>query len=128
MLDSAGVIYQQMPGGQLSDMDIDCDGQQAGRQKDDGRCSKSKDTQAQTSFADVLTGYNVGVKDLNPFVHSYVVFGNEGKPDWPEFRPNSVTAKNGKKVEPLSVMAVVCGDKMVCAPFDKRSSQYLVYV
>ncbi|KAI6273101.1 hypothetical protein MCOR26_007023, partial [Pyricularia oryzae] len=112
LLDSAGVIYQQMPGGQLSDMDIDCDGQQAGRQKDDGRCSKSKDTQAQTSFADVLTGYNVGVKDLNPFVHSYVVFGNEGKPGWPEFRPNRVTAKNGKKVEPLSVMAVVCGDKM----------------
>ncbi|TLS30594.1 hypothetical protein PpBr36_02522 [Pyricularia pennisetigena] len=112
LLDSAGVIYQQMPGGQLSDMDIDCDGQQTGRQKDDGRCSKSKDTQAETSFADILKSYNVSIKDLNPFVHSYVVFGNEGKPGWPQFRPNRVKTKNGKKVEPLSVMAVVCGDKM----------------
>lgn len=88
-------------------MDIDCDGQQNGL-GDDGRCGSSFDTQSETSFTDTVAGYNKGVKDLNAYVHPYVVFGNVGsKPGYTVFDPT----KNG--IQPLSVMAVICGDQMV---------------
>ena len=85
-------------------MDIDCDGQQGGA-GEDGRCGSSGDTQSQTSFKDTIISYKVGINDLNAKVHTYVVFGNDGTS--PSFDPQ----KYG--VEPLSVMAVVCGDKLV---------------
>jgi len=92
-------------------MDIDCDGAQGGP-ADDGRCGNSEDTQSITSFQWLVEGYGVeGVRDLNPYVHSYVVFGNSGsKPGWKTFDPRAYG------VEPLSVMAVVCGDRLVCFP------------
>ncbi|KAL8298974.1 hypothetical protein RB597_007548 [Gaeumannomyces tritici] len=121
MLDKYGIIYQQMPGGQLSDMDVDCDGQQANRTGDDGSCGLSTDTQPQTSFRSNVRANGaaaaIGVQDLNPFIHSYVVFGNtnEGKPSWPSFDPQDRGRRKllgGQRVEPLSVMAVVCGDNL----------------
>ena len=90
-------------------MDIDCDGTQGGV-GDDGRCGSSTDTQDQTSFEDTVQNYNKGVDDLNSYVHSYVVFGNVGNKggNWPNFDPEA------HGIEPLSVMAVVCGNgKMV---------------
>ncbi|TVY59621.1 Endo-chitosanase [Lachnellula suecica] len=102
-LDDYGVIYLQGTGGALADMDIDCDGVQGGK-GDDGRCGTSSDTQSQTSFEDTVASYNKGVSDLNAFVHPYVVFGNVGSKG--VFDPQS------KGVEPLSLMAVVCGGKM----------------
>lgn len=88
-------------------MDIDCDGEQNGK-GDDGRCGNSDDTQAITSFQWIVEGYNKGIKDLNAFVHPYVVFGNTGsKSGWKTFEPREYG------IEPLSVMAVVCGDKLV---------------
>jgi hypothetical protein len=100
-------MYVSGPSGKLVDMDIDCDGTQHGP-GDDGRCGSSSDTQSETSFKDTVAGYGKGVKDLNAFVHPYVVFGNVGsKAGYTVFDPE----KNGIKA--LSIMAVVCGDQMV---------------
>lgn len=123
LLDKYGIIYQQSPGGRLSDADVDCDGQLSTPRLDPSevrKCDASTDTQPQTSFRDTIKGLGVGISDLNPLVHSYVVFGNtnEGKPDWPSFDPQDNGQKKllgGKKVEPLSVMAVVCGERMFYA-------------
>ncbi|KAK3949809.1 fungal chitosanase of glycosyl hydrolase group 75-domain-containing protein [Pseudoneurospora amorphoporcata] len=103
--------------GRLANMDVDCDGLQGGP-GDDGRCSvgASPDYQGITAFQETVASYNVsGVKDLNTYVHPYVVFGNEVESDdmridgYMRFDP----AEYG--VEPLSVMAVVCdgGKKLV---------------
>jgi hypothetical protein len=100
-------MYVSGPSGKLVNMDIDCDGQQKGP-GDDGRCGSSSDTQSQTSFMDTVAGYKKGIKDLNAHVHPYVVFGNVGsKSGYTVFDPT----KNG--IEPLSLMAVICGDQMV---------------
>ncbi|KAI1877957.1 uncharacterized protein JN550_000139 [Neoarthrinium moseri] len=88
-------------------MDIDCDGTQGGP-ADDGRCGKSTDTQSQTSFKDVIASYKKGVSDLDAKIHPYVVFGNTGtKSGYTNFDPEQYG------IEPLSVMAVVCGEKLV---------------
>lgn len=103
---SEGVMYVSGPQGKLVNMDIDCDGTQHGL-GDDGRCGSSRDTQSETSFKDTIAQYGKGIKDLNAYVHPYVVFGNVGtKSGYTTFDPT----KNG--VEPLSLMAVVCGDQM----------------
>ena len=102
------VIYLHGNGKQLANMDIDCDGQQGGA-GEDGRCGSSGDTQSQTSFKDTIIDYKVGISDLNAKVHTYVVFGNDGTS--PSFDPQ----KYG--IEPLSVMAVVCGNKLVRTRF-----------
>lgn len=89
-------------------MDIDCDGILS---KKHGDCDSSDDTQPQTRFVDKVQGYGKGLKDLDAYVHGYVVLGNEGsKHGYIEFNPQSYG------IEPLSVVAVVCGDKMVCSP------------
>jgi hypothetical protein len=106
-LASDNIIYLSGPNGNLVDMDIDCDGIQGGP-ADDGRCRSSGDTQSITSFQWLVESYGTGQKDLDANAHPYVVFGNTGsKPNWPTFDPR----EHG--VEPLSVMAVVCGDKLV---------------
>ncbi|KAF4584141.1 putative chitosanase precursor [Ophiocordyceps camponoti-floridani] len=86
-------------------MDIDCDGDSTAP-FNDTRCKSSLDTQSQTSFREELAPY--GITDLNANIHTYVVFGNTGsKPGWPTFDP----AAHG--IKPLSVMAVVCGQRLV---------------
>ncbi|KAI3317433.1 chitosanase [Xylariaceae sp. AK1471] len=102
-----GIIYLQGTGGALADMDVDCDGVQ-GSAADDGRCGNSGDTQSVTSFADTVRGYGQGVRDLDANIHPYVVFGNTGEnPGYTNFDPQEYG------IEPLSVIAVVCGDKLV---------------
>ncbi|KAG5657302.1 hypothetical protein KAF25_005866 [Fusarium avenaceum] len=104
---SQGIIYLQGTNGNLANMDIDCDGTQHGA-GDDGRCGSSSDTQSQTSFQDTVRGYNKSIRDLNAFVHPYVVFGNEGtRAGYKNFRPQDYG------IEPLSLMAVVCGNKLI---------------
>ncbi|CAM1510864.1 Fc.00g083770.m01.CDS01 [Cosmosporella sp. VM-42] len=101
------VIYLQGKNGEFVNMDIDCDGIQKGP-ADDGRCGSSGDTQSITSFQDIVQGYGTGQKDLDANAHPYVVFGNDGtKPGWKKFDPQAYGIK------PLSVMAVVCGDKLI---------------
>ena len=85
----------------FANMDIDCDGIQKGG---DGRCGSSTDTQSQTAFEGQIPG-NV-IKDLNANIHPYVVFGNYG-----DYSPTFDPEAHG--IKPLSVMAVVCGDKLV---------------
>lgn len=102
------VIYIQGKNGTLANMDVDCDGIQ-GSQADDGRCESSDDTQSITSFQDIVQGYKTGQKDLDSNIHPYVVFGNEGtKKHWHKFDPRDYG------IEPLSIMAVVCNNKLVC--------------
>ncbi|KAM0227381.1 hypothetical protein ACHAPO_011567 [Fusarium lateritium] len=101
------VVYLQGTNAKLVNMDIDCDGAQGGP-ADDGRCGSSGDTQSQTSFKDEVASYKAGITDLNANTHPYVVFGNDGsKPGWKTFNPQ----EHG--IEPLSIMAVVCGEKLI---------------
>ncbi|KAJ4157607.1 hypothetical protein NW754_009251 [Fusarium falciforme] len=105
-LEDYGIVYLQGEGGTFSNMDVDCDGAQGGPQ-DDGRCGESTTTIPTTSIKYIIEGYNVGISDLNPHEHSFVVFGNSGtKPGWKTFDPREVG------VQKASLMAVVCGDKM----------------
>lgn len=102
------VVYLQGTNGEFANMDIDCDGRQGGP-ADDGRCGSSGDTQSMTSFMDTVASYGKGISDLDANVHPYVVFGNEGtKAGWKTFNPQSYG------IEPLSVMAVVCNNQLVC--------------
>ncbi|KAL6412146.1 glycoside hydrolase family 75 [Ilyonectria robusta] len=106
-IDDYNVVYLQGKNGALVNIDIDCDGIQ-GSSADDGRCGSSGDTQSMTSFMDTVAGYGTGQKDLDANIHPYVVFGNTGsKSGWATFDPQ----EHG--IEPLSVMAVVCGDKLI---------------
>ncbi|PNP45152.1 hypothetical protein TGAMA5MH_03203 [Trichoderma gamsii] len=103
-LNDYGIMYLQGTGGNLVNMDIDCDGALG---TGDGSCDSSQDTQGETAFKDTITSYKAGVKDLNAYIHSYVVLGNEGsKSGYVTFEPESVG------VDPLSLVAVVCGNKM----------------
>ena len=107
LLESHGIVYLQGKSGNLSNMDIDCDGVLKGV-GDDGRCKSSDDTQYQTSFKDIASEYSNGVEDLNAFVHDYVVFGNYGEADgYITYDPE----EDG--IQPLSVMAVICNNQLV---------------
>ncbi|KAH0524326.1 hypothetical protein TsFJ059_006854 [Trichoderma semiorbis] len=98
------IMYLQGTGGNLVNMDIDCDGALG---TGDGSCDSSEDTQGQTSFQSTVAGYKKGIKDLNAYIHSFVVLGNEGsKSGYVTFDPRSVN------VQPLSIVAVVCGNQM----------------
>ncbi|KAK3367698.1 family 75 glycoside hydrolase [Podospora didyma] len=102
-----GIVYLKGAGSAFVNMDIDCDGAQGGP-ADDGRCKNSDDTQSTTSFKDTVAGYGKGISDVNANVHPYVVFGNAGsKPGWKTFSPQQYG------IEPLSVMAVVCGNQLI---------------
>ncbi|OAA73096.1 glycoside hydrolase family 75 protein [Akanthomyces lecanii RCEF 1005] len=103
-LSDYGIIYLQGKNGELVNMDIDCDGALG---DGDGSCDSSNDTQGQTTFQADIESYGKGIKDLNAYVHSYVVLGNDGsKRDYITFKPEQYG------VEPLSIVAVVCGNKM----------------
>ena len=104
--DREGIIYIQGTSGALANMDIDCDGN-----THDSRCGGG-DMQYQTSFKDEVRRYGAGIDDLDAGSHSYVVLGNVGsRAGYVSFDPRSVG------VEALSLVAVVCGDKMVSSPF-----------
>lgn len=89
-------------------MDIDCDG----ANRLGGACSNDPSGQGQTAFKDSVATY--GISDLDTNIHPYVVFGNSDAS--PEFDPQQYG------MEPLSVMAVVCGGKLVCFAFVPVSS------
>lgn len=114
-------MFLQGTGGALVNMDIDCDGALG---EGDGSCDSSGDTQGETTFKEIVGGYDQGIDDLNAYVHSYVVLGNEGKKNgYIEFDPQSVG------VEPLSIVAVVCGDKLVRLNLkDKSKCLSLIFV
>jgi len=87
-------------------MNVDCDGADNGAD----RCGDDPSGQGETSFKDEIQSDDYGIDDLNANVHTYVVFGNEGaNPAW-------LPSKVG--VQSLSVIAVVCNNKLVrlCPP------------
>lgn len=101
-------MYLQGTNGNLVNMDIDCDGSQT--DGGDGSCKPSEDTQNQTAFQDTIVSYKVGISDLDAYIHSYVVLGNDNDDNtagYISFKPESYG------VEPLSIVAVVCGNQMV---------------
>lgn len=105
-LASDGIIYLQGTGGDLANMDISCHG--SFMQHADGSCDTSHDTNYPTRFYNIVESYGKGVWDLNPYVHSFVIFGNYGnKKDFVTFDPQSIG------IEPYSLMAIVCGDQLV---------------
>lgn len=111
--DKTGVLYLHGNGNKFANMDVDCDGLQTGPV--DGRCKSSTDTQSETAFKDTVQQYSRAdghfVKDLNANFIPYVVFGNYGKKKgYTTFHPTDYN------VQPLSVMAVVCGDQLVRCP------------
>ncbi len=85
-------------------MDIDCDG--ANRLA--GKCANDPSGQSITAFKDQVVTISGGIlSDLNANVHPYVVFGNSGAN--PSFDPQLY------RMQPLGVMAVVCGGQLVCS-------------
>lgn len=103
---SNNVVYISGPSNQLTNMDVCCDGIQDGP-ADDGRCETDPSLLSITAFQYLVEGYGTGQRDLDANAHPYVVFGNTGDtPGWPTFNPRD------HGIEPLSVMAVVCGDKL----------------
>lgn len=103
-------MYLHGDGSNFANMDIDCDGLQGGPV--DGRCGSSADTQSQTAFKDTVKEYSRKAgnyaDDLNANFIPYTVFGNYGNdPDYITFHPTDYG------IQPLSVMAVVCGDQLV---------------
>ncbi|KAJ2903118.1 hypothetical protein MKZ38_010382 [Zalerion maritima] len=106
-LDEFDVIYISGKGNALTNMDVDCDGAY-NKTTDDGRCGSSTDTQGQTSFQYEFEEYDLGLTDLDANVHPYVVFGNVGDTEgFAEYDPK------WDGVEPLSLIAVVCNNKLV---------------
>lgn len=106
-------MYLQGKNGALADMDVDCDGRQDSP-ANDGRCTGTGDTQDQTSFDWILEEGGFGIDKLDANIHPYVVFGNANDDDqdsgWNVYNPK----KDG--IEPLSLIAVICGDQLVCIP------------
>ena len=95
-------FYIKGPGNKFANMDIDCDGQE----KDvNDRCGGDDDTQYETRYKDEVK--KMGIPDLDTYIHPYVVLGNERKDGKATFLPEKAN------VEPLSVVAVVCNDRLV---------------
>jgi chitosanase len=96
-----------------TDVDIDCDGAGAGT----GDCENDQTGQSITAWASKAEDLSGGkIEDLNTHHHTYIVFGNEG----PKFDPT----KHG--IEPLSVMAVVCGGKYILGVWGDTNADNLV--
>lgn len=89
-------------------MGVDCDGVIRDSAENDGRCDTSKGRSDETAFQETLQGYKKGIHDMDPYVHSYIVLGNDGSEHGGiTFDP----AEYG--IEPLSICAVVCNNKLV---------------
>ncbi|KAK6082884.1 fungal chitosanase [Seiridium cupressi] len=110
-LSDYNVVYIQGNNGLLADMDVDCDGAIQRSPENDRRCDSSPDRSSGTAFRELIQGYRKGIRDLDPYIHSYVVLGNDGsKHGGITFDPT----EHG--IDPLSLVAVVCNDKLVCVP------------
>ncbi|KAI9780967.1 MAG: hypothetical protein M1839_006406 [Geoglossum umbratile] len=100
--DKPGVIFLKGSGGQYDNMDIDCDG----INRSAGKCGNDRSGQGQTSFGSLVRGVSNGAaKELDANLVPYVVFGNQ------DARPSFDPQRFGMR--PLSVMAVVCGDRLI---------------
>ncbi|KAF2710268.1 glycoside hydrolase family 75 protein [Pleomassaria siparia CBS 279.74] len=103
--DASGGVYLKDTGNGYADVDIDCDGLNAG----EGDCFNDQTGQSQTAFKDSVQEFDI--EDLDSHIHTYVVLGNDNSADEGDggesFDPQSVGIK------PLSVVAIVCNDKLL---------------
>ncbi|KAK9426429.1 hypothetical protein SUNI508_02870 [Seiridium unicorne] len=107
-LGNYNVVYIQGNNGLLADMDVDCDGVIQRSPENDRRCDSSPDRSPETAFRELIRGYRKGIRDLDPYIHSYVVLGNDGsKHGGITFDPTEYG------IDPLSLVAVVCNDKLI---------------
>ena len=95
--DADNVIFIKGPGGEYSDMDIDCDGANHSA----GLCANDPSGQSVTAFDSTLQSYGVGLNHLDAHIHPYVVLGGSG------------FNLQAQGVKPLSVVAVVCNGRLV---------------
>jgi chitosanase len=95
-IDGTIYLHGSANGGEYDNMDVDCDG----LNDKGGDCGADETGQGETAFKDQLSQF--GIEDLDANVHPYVVFGNTN------FDPQQYG------MEPLSVMAVVCNNQVVC--------------
>jgi len=105
----SGAIYLKDSGKGYADADIDCDGSGMGT----GDCGNDPSGQSMTAFKDLVQEYSNGaVDDLNTHIHNFVVLGNDNSAEEGDggkaFRP-----QEDADIQPLSVVAVVCGKKLV---------------
>ncbi|PVI05233.1 glycoside hydrolase family 75 protein [Periconia macrospinosa] len=100
-----GAIYLKDTSNGYADVDIDCDGSTT--------CEGDGSWQGQTAFKDQVSKFSNGaIKDLNTHIHTFVVLGNDNSKEEGDGGKKFDATKDGK-IEPLSVVAVVCGDKLV---------------
>ncbi|KAF2643803.1 glycoside hydrolase family 75 protein, partial [Massarina eburnea CBS 473.64] len=102
---ASGAIYLKDTSNGYADVDIDCDGAST--------CSGDGSWQGQTAFQDKVQSFSNGaVKDLNTHIHTFVVLGNDNSPQEGDGGKKFDATKDGG-IQPLSVVAVVCGNKLV---------------
>ncbi|KAI0175181.1 fungal chitosanase of glycosyl hydrolase group 75-domain-containing protein [Pestalotiopsis sp. NC0098] len=77
------VVYLQGNKGQLAGMDVDCDGAPQKGQENDGRCPQTSRRSNPTAFRDIVQSYGKGIEDLDTYIHSFIVFGNDDDSDDP---------------------------------------------
>lgn len=94
----------------FTNMDIDCDGER--QEPNNGNCGDNDSDQSTTSFRSLVQSYDVGIVDLDPYRHSFAVFGNSGtKEGYVNFAPKD------HGIAPLSVMVALTADGMVSDSF-----------
>lgn len=78
-----------------------------------GDCGDDPTGQSMTAFKDLVQQYSNGaVDDLNTHIHNFVVLGNDNSPGEGD-GGESFSPQDDAGIQPLSVVAVVCGDKLV---------------
>lgn len=107
--DSSGAVFLKDTSSGYADVDIDCDGAGMGT----GDCGNDPSGQSMTAFKDLVQEYSNGaIDDLNTHIHNFVVLGNDNSADEGDggeaFDPTA-----DADIQPLSVVAVVCGEKLV---------------
>lgn len=105
---NSNVVFLKNQSGGFADMDIDCDGAGNGQ----GGCGDDPTGLGETSFKSELQGLTGGaVQDLDTNKHTFVVLSNFVSNDAPgdSRKPFNIASVG---VEPLSIVAVVCGNQM----------------
>jgi chitosanase len=118
---TSNVVFLKNQDGGYADMDIDCDGAGKGQ----GGCSNGQSGLGETSFQSQLQDLTKGaVKDLDSNKHTFVVLSNFVTIDasGDTRKPFDIESVG---VEPLSIVAIVCGDQMFTACTETRTATWL---
>lgn len=107
--DASGAVFLKDSSNGYADVDIDCDGTGMGT----GDCGNDPSGQSMTAFQDLVQQYSNGaISDLNTHIHNFVVLGNDNSAEEGD-GGQSFDPTGDADIQPLSVVAVVCGGKLV---------------